>query len=492
MALVTFSAAGGSLSISGDRAYQRAADLRLRDGAPAPTLVSSWSAEQGALRVRSDRLGMLPLFHGSIGGRLTISDSLAELVRHARRSELDADALSVFLRIGFFVGHDTPFAGVKVLPPGLDAELNRADNSIPVDPGPPALAARDLPQDEAIATYAELFGRAVRDRIPEHGTVGLPLSGGRDSRHILFDLLAAGRAPGFAITHDGGPKNYADWIVAKELCAAFGIRHVVMRPPALPLIELERKKNRATHFLSDEHAWFQPVVTALEREAPAAAFDGLGGDVLSNGLFYDPELVAAIDADDPGRMAERLLAKNRDLPYLSPAWQERFSWERARARLAGEIARHLPAPNPIASFFFWNRTRREVSLAPFVLASPIPVATPYLDPELLDFFLGLPLDPYGVPGFHDRVIERTFPQHARFRYSSDVRASEIAGSAGMLGAAERLRYAAAVTTIAARPFANGRNCVARLPRVVADATCPDRWWMDRLVYLDGLLRLPGG
>ena len=61
--------------------------------------------------------------------------------------------------------------------------------------------------------------------------------------------------------------------------------------------------------------------------------------------------------------------------------------------LRAELAKHADAPNPVASFFFWNRTRREVSLIPYGLLRTIPtVHSPFLDHDLYDLMTSLPLD----------------------------------------------------------------------------------------------------
>jgi hypothetical protein len=42
--------------------------------------------------------------------------------------------------------------------------------------------------------------------------------------------------------------------------------------------------------------------------------------------------------------------------------------------------------NPLGSFCFWNRTRREIALAPFSTLEGVPtVYAPYLDNHLFDF-----------------------------------------------------------------------------------------------------------
>jgi hypothetical protein len=89
----------------------------------------------------------------------------------------------------------------------------------------------------------------------------------------------------------------------------------------------------------------------------------------------------------------------------------------------------MDAPNPIASFFFWNRTRREIALAPFaLLGGRAVVFTPYLDHHLFDFLSSLPLSLLDDQRFHSDTIAQAYPHASSLRYEdkgapeSDARA----------------------------------------------------------------------
>ena len=69
--------------------------------------------------------------------------------------------------------------------------------------------------------------------------------------------------------------------IAALVADAAGVPHVVLEQP--DRFDAERRKNLLTSFCSDEHAWALALADFLTGRA--AAFDGLGGDVLSAGLF---------------------------------------------------------------------------------------------------------------------------------------------------------------------------------------------------------------
>ncbi len=128
------------------------------------------------------------------------------------------------------------------------------------------------------------FREAIRRRPPESDDIVHLLSGGRDSRHILFELQLNGHAPRTCLTvaYGGG-----DAAVARAVAQALGIEHVAV-PAGGMTLAAERRKNALTNFCADEHTWVLPAADYLARR-PTTLYDGLGGDVLSAGLFLSPK-----------------------------------------------------------------------------------------------------------------------------------------------------------------------------------------------------------
>ena len=115
------------------------------------------------------------------------------------------------------------------------------------------------------------------------------------------------------------------------------------------------------------------------------------------------------------RLASR--AEPEEQPHGVPrveAWVERQREQPLRLR---GVARHEAAANPIGSFCFWNRTRREIALAPYALGpATATVYAPYLDHDLYDLLSALPAALLVDRTFHTAAIERAFPEHASLGY----------------------------------------------------------------------------
>jgi asparagine synthase (glutamine-hydrolysing) len=388
-------------------------------------MFGSWRWDGQALRVEHDRYGFYPLFYYCRADEFAISPSLVTLLHEGAPLEIDADALAVFLHLGFFIGSDTPFAHIKAVPPNVHFLW---DGRLEVEERRELGGRLDISRTDAVGVYGELFREAVQAREP-HGEVVVPLSGGRDSRHILFELCAAGHRPAFCISADRyGPGNN-DLEVARALANELGLKHVFV--PRLPRLEAELRKNLATSFCADEHAWLMPLGDRLN-DSGMTIYDGIGGDVLSASLFQKPAWLDLYRARRLGDLANSLIGRRAEAinAVLEPDFRASRGRETAHDRIVDELGRYADAANPSTMFFFWNRTRREIALAPFGVLSGVETCfCPYLDHELFDFLASLPPEVTLDRAFHTETIERTYPTFAHVPYGVPKEGRAIAALA---------------------------------------------------------------
>lgn len=446
-----------------------------------------WSWDGGALTVSNDRCGLVPVYYVLGPDSFALSTSIPRLLEEGASAELDEDALSVFLRSGVFLGEDTPFRAIRALPPGT-RYVWRGGASPPCGQMPLGKAATGIGRPEAIAQFTELMQRAVARRADLYDSFAVALSGGMDSRHILLELDRLGRKPRFTFTaraYRGMPSRDVD--IAARVSAAVGVPHIVIDHPD-DWLALETRRNAETGFCTLEHDWSIPVADRF-REDLAAAFDGIGGDVYTDcrSITTDWRLAAFRDGRFRDLAEEFLGDTAAPRQYLAPGLRGQLGWERAVARAAAEFERFAAAPNPPAAFWFWNRTRRTVALAPFgIWQRAFPVLAPYLDEQVFDFMQSLPADLVRDYAFHGDTIRAAFPQVAGIPFFSEANPAPPAGWAGYRQmAGQALGY----TLRRAGPDVLSRGYVlSRLGRALVDrAYCRDATWLPPLVvYLSQL------
>ena len=376
-----------------------------------------WHFDGTALTAEVDRLGMFPLFYCHDGRRCALSPSLARLVRALGLTEIDREAMAVFVHIGMFVGEDTPFAGVRVMPPG--GRLRFA----PGEAAPWSLSGRRPEvgpvrgtREQLVDRMAEALSAAVRrvGRAVEGRAVWLPLSGGLDSRRLLGAWTGQGLPLTGTFTVDGDFAKLGDAGPAAELARICGVPHEVA--PPFPRFQGTLLRNVLTHFCSDEHEWYVAVARFMSRR-PSGPAGGGGRPVVVDGIAGDlhrghPPWAAGLFASgDFGELAERWLGRDatplaRQVPPDMLPDDVRGA---ARARLVEELATHADAPNPVSSFLFWVRKRREIALQPWGVMRPFAdAAGPFLDRELWELMVGLPAA-VADEAFHLDWVGRRYP-----------------------------------------------------------------------------------
>jgi asparagine synthase (glutamine-hydrolysing) len=382
---------------------------------------AGWHWNGAHLTIAQDRYGLFPLFAWLTPTACTLATDIADLLAQGAPRTLDTDALSVFLRFGFYLGDDTPFASIRAVPPGARLTWHHAGPRL--EGGRPVVLRHSLSREAAVDGFIDLFRLAVERRRPS-AAFTLPLSGGKDSRHILFELMRQGVPPARCATlAHFPPRANADIAIAKALSERAGISHHVI-PQRTIRAATEHTKNARTHFCADEHVQWVALADYLigvTRET----YDGLAGDVLSQSTYLTPDLQARFDSGDPARVVDLMLGGSKSVntesalkTLVAPRFLADATLERARTRLRREVVTHMDAPNAIGSFYFWNRTRREIALGPYALMRDITAYAPYLDADLFDLLAGLPAQLLMDRQLHTDAIAKAYPAFADVPYES--------------------------------------------------------------------------
>lgn len=482
------SATEGQPAVSGQPRFFKGYEVEGGDG-----VFARWDWDGGRLRARTGATGFLPLYYCADSRQVVLSTRMADLFAACgTRPRPCAASLGVLLRLGFLVGNDTPFAGVKVLGPRGTLEWRPGTAPDVHWSYPDAAPQRG---SDIHARYVALF-RASMERITRGlaDDFAVPLSGGRDSRHIALELHRMGRTPRFALTaRHLPPRNNEDVRVAAELCRAMGWNHRIVSQPLLGQYAQECAHADAADYLSYEHAWTLPMRAALHASGVREVFDGVGGDVLSAGLFQDDRLLRHYQDGDIETVRNGLLAHWSQLggedalgESLGPELAGAAEPGAAAELIDAELKLHLGQPNPLKSFYFWNRSRRGTGLLPFRILGAHVAYAPYLDLPLATFLLGL--DPAATRDrrLHTEAIRMADPVIGAIGYEDKAacatrqRISDKVGFYGPMVAA----------ALKARSYVNAAFVAPRAARACAlGSDLQSTWWKPRRVaYLASLHR----
>ena len=381
---------------------------------------NQWQLLPDKVVVSNDFFGFRPLYYKATADSLQISEDINQLIAPAE--PFNFRALAVFLRSGDFLGEQTPFLAIKVLPPDASLTFDRSGLSLQLKPKPVS-SSFTLPVAQLQHDYKAIFSASIarsRQLIGQQSCL-VPLSGGRDSRHILLELHAQQQTLSCVTVKHQPPKSNEDFHVAALLARHLALPHIALKQ-SLSYLSAELSKNRLTSYCALEHSWFLPLYNYLKDSATPFVFDGIGGDVLSTG---SSRLTAArLALARAGRweaLAEDLLGPEGYLSQmLAPSLFDKLPRAQAVADMSQALAQYADTANPIAQFYFWNRARRTIGSSAFGILGRVstPLA-PFLDQALYQLLSAVPAEYFlqqGPKQLHDQLIANCYPQSAGIRY----------------------------------------------------------------------------
>lgn len=372
----------------------------------------NWNGKEFVLR--TDRLGMYPMFYSGSDNNLIVSTSIFKILSEGVTREINWPALAVFLRTGSFIGTDTAFLRIHGLPP--NATLTWRPGKLTVSGNYWFVASREPSRTAVVDEYIDAFRESIARRLPKN-EFAMPLSGGRDSRHILFALSEVDCRPKYVATGRRFPPERAtdDVVVASEVAAEIGVPHVIVDPPKSE-VPSYIAANVITNLAAPRRGWKFTYVKKLWTSVQTS-YDGVGGDMLSGGSALKQSSLDLLESGKIEAFCQSTFSNGGLEAFISKEWLCKISQEVAVEHMMPEVEKHLAAVNPVTSFYFWNRTRRFDSTNPWGMLQAIPIVhAPFLDLDLYELLASLPAS-FNLGGWlHDEVIAKAFPQYGHIPF----------------------------------------------------------------------------
>lgn len=258
--------------------------LRRVDGMFALALAD---LEQGVVSLARDRFGEKPLAYMIDGHRLWFGSD----VRVFRRTPgftptISPSAVRSLLRHGFIGGDDCIYEGVAKVPPGGIVSFSIADGrrTTSVYWSPPRPSATPPASTEAVAErLEELLTESVSRRMNSDRPLGAFLSGGIDSS--LTCAIAAGRTTSLeTFTMTWSDSEYDESEQAAKVAAHLGARHHQITVAESELSgDVRRLATMFDEPFADSSALAMMSVASFARRSVVVCLSGDGGDELFAG-----------------------------------------------------------------------------------------------------------------------------------------------------------------------------------------------------------------
>jgi asparagine synthase (glutamine-hydrolysing) len=256
-----------------------------------------WDRRERVLHLVRDRLGIKPLYYGSMNGALLFASELKALRAHPKFAPaVDRDALVSFMRHAYIPSPRTIYPGVFKLPPGTILSIRDgrgASDQTPVAYWSAREVAKrgldsplDVSTDEAVSRLEALLRDAVKLRLESDVPLGAFLSGGVDSSTVVALMQAESSRPVRTFAIGFHESNYDEAAHAKAVAAHLHTDHTELYvEPSDALRLIPRIPDWYDEPFADSSQLPTFLVSQMTRRHVTVALSGDGGDELFAG--YD-------------------------------------------------------------------------------------------------------------------------------------------------------------------------------------------------------------
>jgi asparagine synthase (glutamine-hydrolysing) len=260
-----------------------------------------WDTVERRLHLTRDRLGEKPLYYGTLGQTFLFGSELKALKAHPSfQTELNRDALALFLRYNYIPAPYSIYRNIYKLPPGtfisLDAHDGSSNGSVGQLPAPQAYwSAREVAEAgvaapfacteaEAIAELETLLGDAVGLRMVADVPLGAFLSGGVDSSTVVALMQARSSQPVRTFSIGFTEEAYDEARYAAVVAGHLKTDHTELYvTPADAMAVIPRLPALYDEPFSDSSQIPTFLVSQLARRHVTVSLSGDGGDELFAG-----------------------------------------------------------------------------------------------------------------------------------------------------------------------------------------------------------------
>ncbi|MEW5804343.1 MAG: asparagine synthase-related protein [bacterium] len=377
------------------------------------------------LLLANDRYGLFPLYCKDSPDRFSFSSELKGLLPvMGEDRRIDKSALCDFYNFQFIMGDKTFLADIRLLPYATVMEVrkdgisqrrywNYPYQNTERDPGPDSLIEEGL----------TLIKKAVQNQLKPDLKVGIPLSGGLDSR--LLGTIASLDQARVNFFHAGSNPRYLETQAAQKVCGFLdGEWHFFdLRAQDVTTLIPEVLSLNDSHF-SCRQSWLLGIAKAAAREGRA--------NILLDGYCFDVQLGSTFSSSGKSSSSgfspeERIrMARDTYCGFYPEFARQFFTPEFSRSligvtaeniRIMSEERIHEPMDNWLQYFCFVNRARRFTIGNPWVNRNYIESAFPYMDYDLFDFCLRLPPHYRQKSWLYRQIFLRYFPNLSRIPWS---------------------------------------------------------------------------
>lgn len=383
-----------------------------------------WDEKDNRLVIVNDRYGLRPLYYTELANQFVFSCEVKPITCFPGfRKEINLRAIPDLLAFGSMLGENTLFEGIFLMPSG--SIMVYQDGKLTINKYWDFEYIENYPK-RAMGDYCEelnyLFGQSIKRQLKGSFRIGVPLSGGLDSR-VVSAYIQKEHMPFSTYTY--GAKGYYDYRFAKRVARVLKTDHHFYETRG-EYIPCDYKDSlELTNGLLDICDTQQIILPKRINNGCEVLYIGFFGDVLFGGSNIREDI---LNLRDDEKLPELIY---NSFSYFIKDWMQKdlfkkSMYEKIRNASKENIEWRLSQANskiPVnkADYIYLNERAKRFTINAnlILLNNKLEYRTPTYDNDLINFALALPPRLRVNSLLYKELLKRYYPKLARIPWQKD-------------------------------------------------------------------------
>lgn len=355
----------------------------------------AWYPREKKLYLANDRFGLRPHYYGWSGETLLVSPTVAAIHRSwNRQAKINRAGTVEFFAFEQLMGNKTMVEDISLLPPASICRLERGSlktNNYWDFPYPDKPLA--APEKELCEELQRKLLIAINRQISANCPLGVPLSGGLDSR--LLASVASQSISALPVFTFGDP-NCMDRRFAAEVAQHIGAEHFCVSPDSAHWMDNFRTSARLCDGMSPVLHAHILLLRSILTEKVGVVLDGLAGDMIFGG-YVKGHMVCSLGTSDTinwlltHKYSNRMSSSEMDDLFVDKSFLDCLPLLVETLRKRVQMCQSSQLANVNDYIAYRERVRRFTINGNTLLRDFVEVRTPFFDYDLIDFAIRLPV-----------------------------------------------------------------------------------------------------
>ena len=380
-------------------------------------LIAIYDFKNGSLLIANDRYGLIPHYYTLNNNRFLFAPEIKAILI---KKELNDEAITDFFAFGEIFGEKTFFKGVNMLPPGSILIYDGKEVKIEKYWNFRYNPDYTILEEDFVNRLVKTFKKAVKLRIEAHHRYCVSLSGGLDSRSVIWAIDKKNRENICAFTF--GPLDSDEVRIAKKVAKKSGTRFIHRDIPSDMIIDnaeeevwiSEGKANIGNSFIYPLHKSIRGIVDVV--------FDGYALDAVLGGSYSSRKVYGCKNRDELIKklLKYRLFQEDEFKELFNPDYYSKVK-EKAFDSFKKEFdeAKGDSLGNECDNFFL----RTHIASAPIgevLTRDAIEVSFPTFDNNFIDIILKIPAKFRLNHRIYRKFLKKLSPELTKIPYNKTM------------------------------------------------------------------------